>query len=376
MIDDNIYKNPIQSTSNNTQSKITPSQPFHMFVKEEETTSSLDIMSVQDNEDLQSVFDEFIDIPNLVSDDELSEEDTVSTKTFGSHWKRSGQSTPATVSSESRINRGSPQPLHKVEKSSVHDQQIQHPQPIQPKVTQQREPLHINKAFILPSQQLVTSVQTVPRKIKRTTTASSSSTTTTAITTTTSTISTTTKSTTNKLSAEQFKYEHTQLMTIIVKYVATKIYNSFPPESPRSIKPNEMPLDKFLLLLTSRLQLSLPLFIKGIIYLFRYMDIIYLLRYLNQSNNFINYKDMGFELKKLIVGCFKLTIIKERRIPNNKNKYNFNWQQVTGLSNQEINLIVKQIVGRMNGKLRIKDVELIRMKSEIFRFVKMVTKEV
>ncbi|EGW33152.1 uncharacterized protein SPAPADRAFT_60455 [Spathaspora passalidarum NRRL Y-27907] len=364
MIDDNIYKNPIQSTSNNTQSKMTP-QTFHMFVKEEETTSSLDIMSVQNNEDLENVFDEFIDIPNLVSDDELSEEDTVSTKTFGSHWKRSGQSTPATVASEPRVSRrqGSPPQYNKSEQVK-----IQQPKPIQPQAVQQQQqqqPLHINKAYILPSQQLASSVQTATRKIK------TSSTTSTAISTTTKA---TTKST--HLSPEQFKYEQTQLMTIIVKYIATKIYNSFPPESPRSIKPNEMPLDKFLLLLTSRLQLTLPLFIKGIIYLFRYMDIIYLLRYLNQSNNFINYKDMGFELKKLIVGCFKLTIIKERRIPKNKNKYNYNWQHITGLSNQEINNIVKQIVGRMNGKLRIKDVELLRMKSEIFRFVKMVTKEV
>ena len=44
------------------------------------------------------------------------------------------------------------------------------------------------------------------------------------------------------------------------------------------------------------------------------MDIIYLLRYLNQTNNFVNYNDMGFELKKLIVGCLKLAIIKENRI--------------------------------------------------------------
>ncbi|ABN66554.1 predicted protein [Scheffersomyces stipitis CBS 6054] len=174
--------------------------------------------------------------------------------------------------------------------------------------------------------------------------------------------------TSHKLSAEQFHYERNQLMTITVKYVATKIHNSFPPESPRLIKPNELPLDKFLLLLTSRLRLTLTMFMKGIIYLFRYMDIIYLLRYLNQSNNFLNYNDMGFELKKLIVGCFKLAL--------QNDLYEYNWAAITGLPNHDINNIVKRIVSRMNGKLNIKTAELIRMKSEIYRFVRMVANEV
>ena len=104
------------------------------------------------------------------------------------------------------------------------------------------------------------------------------------------------------------------------------------------------------------------------------MDIIYLLRYLNQTNNFVNYNDMGFELKKLIVGCLKLAIIKENRI--NKNKYVLNWEQITGLKNQEINSIVKTLVGRMNGKLNIKDVEIANMKNEMFRFVKMISTQV
>lgn len=98
------------------------------------------------------------------------------------------------------------------------------------------------------------------------------------------------------------------------------------------------------------------------------MDIIYLLRYLNQSNNFANYNEMDFELKKLIVGCFKLTLIRER--------VSKNWNQVTGLSNNEINRVVKTIVGRLNGKLLIKDIELVKLKLEIFRFVKMVTNRI
>ena len=97
------------------------------------------------------------------------------------------------------------------------------------------------------------------------------------------------------------------------------------------------------------------------------MDIIYLLRYLNQTNNFVNYNDMGFELKKLIVGCLKLAIIKRIGLTN---KYVLNWEQITGLKNQEINSIVKTLVGRMNGKLNIKDVEVANMKNEMFRFVK------
>ncbi|ODV79807.1 uncharacterized protein CANTADRAFT_49907 [Suhomyces tanzawaensis NRRL Y-17324] len=187
---------------------------------------------------------------------------------------------------------------------------------------------------------------------------------------------------TDGLSPQQFKQERSQLMTIIVKYIATKIQNSFPPESPRIVNADELPLDRFLLLLTSRLKLSLPVFMKGIIYLFRYMDIIYLLRYLNQSNNFANYTDMGFELKKLIVGCFKLAIMREKKMQAHAqsgavdNYLDLNWQRVAGLPNQEINTIVKKIVSRMNGKLNIKNIELVKLKSEIFRFVKMVATEV
>lgn len=170
------------------------------------------------------------------------------------------------------------------------------------------------------------------------------------------------------LSSAQFNTERMKLMKIVVKYVAMKITNSFPPASPRTVDPNEMPLDTFLMILTSRLQLSMSVFMKGIIYLFRYMDIIYLLRYLNQSNNFANYTDMGFGLRRLIIGCFKLTLARDRQTKD--------WSGITGLSTSEINTIVKTVVTRLNGKLMIKNIELVRLKLEIFRFVKMVTKTV
>lgn len=181
-----------------------------------------------------------------------------------------------------------------------------------------------------------------------------------------------------QLSPAQFQLQRNQLMGIIVKYIATKIHNSFPPESPTPVKSDELPLDKFLLILTSRLQLSIPMFMKGIIYLFRYMDIIYLLRYLNQSNNFANYNSMDFELKKLLVGCFKLAIVREQKLLKRADKTapaSPNWSSITGLSGHEINSVVKKIISRMNGKLNIKNIELVRLKSEIFRFVKMVSSE-
>lgn len=168
-----------------------------------------------------------------------------------------------------------------------------------------------------------------------------------------------------ELTKEQFRNERNQLMTIVVKYIATKITNSFPPQSPPVSNSSELPLDRFLLILTNRLQLSLPLFMKGIIYLFRYMDIIYLLRYLNQSNNFANYNEMDFCLKKLIVGCFKLALSRENITKN--------WPAISGMSNNELNTIVKTIVTRMNGKLVVKNIDLLKLKLEIFRFVKMVT---
>lgn len=172
----------------------------------------------------------------------------------------------------------------------------------------------------------------------------------------------------SRVSPTQFNTERLRLMKIVVKYISMKITNSFPPESPRTMDPNEMPLETFLMILVSRLQLSLPMFMKGIIYLFRYMDVIYLLRYLNQLNNFANYTEMGFCIKKLIIGCFKLALARER--------VRKDWSGITGLKHLEINSIAKAVVNRLNGKLIIKNVELIRLKTEIFRFVKMVTKTV
>lgn len=167
---------------------------------------------------------------------------------------------------------------------------------------------------------------------------------------------------------ETFKSERGQVMKIIVKYIAMKITNSFPPPSSRTAEPEKIALDEYLMILSSRLQLTLPQFMKGIIYLFRYMDIIYLLRYFNQSNNFANYTDMGHGLKKLLIGCFRLVLAKER--------VSKDWSGITGLTNREINSIVKTLVGRLNGKLMIKNVELVNLRSEMFRFVKMVTKTV
>lgn len=170
------------------------------------------------------------------------------------------------------------------------------------------------------------------------------------------------------LGPEAFRNEHEKVMKIIVKYVAMKITNSFPPQAPKKSATKELALDEFMMVLVSRLQLSMTNFMKGIIYLFRYMDIIYLLRYLNQSNNFANYTDMGFGLKKLIVGCFRLVLARERIAKD--------WKTITGLTNVQINAIVKTLIGRLNGKLNIKNVEVLRLKNEIFRFIQMVTKSV
>lgn len=313
--------------------------------------SSLDIMTVQNNEDLKDDFSEFINIPSLVSDDE-DIESVVMNKDSSHVWKkqRSLQPSPTTIPSNfserenSSVQQQQPQPKNEGQLQTVH---LHHPKPVVHQDVQKVK--RTSKARIQPT----LTIEDVTKSVKQ---------------------STTTISPTKELTPAERKLEQTQIMTIIVKYVTAKIQNSFPPESPRNQKPNEMPLDKFLLLLTSRLRLTLPVFLKAVIYLFRYMDIIYLLRYLNQTNNFVNYNDMGFELKKLIIGCFKLAIIKENRVL--KNKYVLNWETITGLKNREINDIVKTIVDRMNGKLNIKNVDVIRMKEEMYRFVKMVSIEV
>ncbi|EGV65266.1 hypothetical protein PSN45_002588 [Yamadazyma tenuis] len=166
------------------------------------------------------------------------------------------------------------------------------------------------------------------------------------------------------LAPEDFKQERNQLMMVIVKYISIKITNLFPPSSSES----KISLEKFLIIMVNRLKLSLPNFLKSIIYLFRYMDIIYLLRYLNQSNNFANFNEMDFPLKKLLIGCFKLTLLRER--------IHKNWHKLTGLSDNEVNIVIQTILKRLNNKVVIKNGELGKLKSEIFRYVKIVSKEV
>ncbi|KAG7192305.1 uncharacterized protein KQ657_002024 [Scheffersomyces spartinae] len=184
-----------------------------------------------------------------------------------------------------------------------------------------------------------------------------------------------------------FLQERTKLMAIIVKYIATKIENSFPPDSSGGINKDELELDKVMLLLVARLGLGLPLFLKLIIYLFRYMDIVYLLRYLNQLNNMANYQLMDFGLKQLIIGCFKLTVEMERQeeiklgvtdmvigIQGMAGRiYTKDWEAITGFTMTEIDVIALTISKRLNGKLTIKTMELLKLKSEIFRFVRMVS---
>lgn len=170
------------------------------------------------------------------------------------------------------------------------------------------------------------------------------------------------------LPSKEFGEERSKVMVIAVKYIAMKITNSFPPALPRLVDPNELPLDKFLMILVSRLQLSLNLFMKGVVYLFRYMDVVYLLRYLNQLNNFANYTNMGHDLRKLIVACFRIATAKE--------KLTKDWVGTTGLSNAEINKVLKAVVNRLNKRLLIRNIELVRLKLEIYRFVKMTTKAI
>lgn len=318
--------------------------------------SSLDIMSVQNNEELKDEFDEFIEIPTLVSDNESEEIESIATKTSAPHWKPQISLQPTPTTSQSGSNReGIEGSRFSTQSSNIH----QHQPVVHQYTSTQRE--NIKRGILATrknNQQATITIDDVKQSINSATTTKTKA----------------SKKSSLGCSQEQFNLERTKVMTIVIKYVTAKIHNSFPPDSSRNVKQNELPLDKFLLILTSRLRLTLPVFLKSIIYLFRYMDIIYLLRYLNQTNNFVNYNDMGFELKKLIVGCFKLAIIKENRI--NKNKYVLNWEQITGLKNQEINSIVKTLVGRMNGKLNIKDIEVANMKNEMFRFVKMISTQV
>ena len=184
-----------------------------------------------------------------------------------------------------------------------------------------------------------------------------------------SVISSTNGSSNGKLSAAEFKTQRTQLMTIVVKYLATKIKNSFPPEATAPSKSTsgapELALDRFILILTSRLRLPFNVFVHGMIYLFRYMDIVYLLRYLNQLNNNANC-NMQFLVQKLIVGCFRLALCQTHRLPN------IDWQKATGLGAREIDSVVLVLTMRMNGKLTVKMVEIQKLKQEILRFVKMV----
>lgn len=164
---------------------------------------------------------------------------------------------------------------------------------------------------------------------------------------------------------EDFKIGRRKLMTIIVKYISTKIDNAFPSASSPEVPRSKISLETFLLVLTTRLQLPLGVFMKGVIYLFRYMHIVYLLRYLNQSNNFANYNAMDFDVKRLLVGCFKIACAGE-----NMKK---DWSRATGLPEREIEHVAKTMIKRMNCKINIKNTELMKLRNEIFYFVRLVT---
>lgn len=278
---------------------------------------------------------DFLDIPSLVSDDEEEESDADSS----SHLKVPGAFNPALDAKPSTA--AATQEVKRFIKKEV----------TQEEVTHDKTEKEVKEARLSETSETPTSASASSGDSKSSDSASL-----------------TEMSEVQSLSSAQLSIERLRVMKIVVKYISMKITNSFPPESPRTMNPHEMPLETFLMILVSRLQLSLPMFMKGIIYLFRYMDVIYLLRYLNQLNNFANYTEMGFCIKKLIIGCFKLALARER--------VRKDWSGITGLKHLEINSIAKAVVHRLNGKLTIKNVELIRLKTEIFRFVKMVTKTV
>lgn len=77
---------------------------------------------------------------------------------------------------------------------------------------------------------------------------------------------------------------------------------------------------------------------------------------------------MDFPLKKLIIGCFKLTLLKER--------VHKNWYKLCGLKDNEINVIIKTILKRLNNKVNIKEGEIVRFKTEVYRYVKSVSQVV
>ena len=62
-------------------------------------------MSVQNNEELKDEFDEFIEIPTLVSDNESEEIDSIATKTSAPHWKPQLSLQPTSATSQSSSNR-------------------------------------------------------------------------------------------------------------------------------------------------------------------------------------------------------------------------------------------------------------------------------
>ena len=62
-------------------------------------------MSVQNNEELKDEFDEFIEIPTLVSDNESEEIESIATKTSAPHWKPQLSLQPTSATSQSSSNR-------------------------------------------------------------------------------------------------------------------------------------------------------------------------------------------------------------------------------------------------------------------------------
>ena len=164
-------------------------------------------MSVQNNEELKDEFDEFIEIPTLVSDNESEEIDSIATKTSAPHWKPQLSLQPTSATSQSSSNRRCPAARFNVQSANNH----QHQPVVHQHTSTRGQILKRILATRKNNQQPTITVDDVKQSINSTTT-----------TTTTTTTASTSKQSSLECSQEQFKLERTKIMTIVIKYVTAK----------------------------------------------------------------------------------------------------------------------------------------------------------
>lgn len=177
----------------------------------------------------------------------------------------------------------------------------------------------------------------------------------------------------------RFYLERNDAMGLIVQYITRQIYAKFPIdmlEQDQEMYPLR-PLPQFLVLMLTQMQVTFPVFKIMVLLLFRYINLIYLLRYVNQSNNLMARPDgpMGLQdlLRHLLSGALRLATYYHNRFYRPSRPVpvidSARWESETGIGSRDVDAVALRMLKTMNGKLHVKEAEMTKLSMELFKFV-------